>query len=123
MTSVIPAKRNDRRAASRYPVEKVVRFRVAGKALASSWKRGRTLDMSAAGIRIEIPEQFAPGTRLELSMDWTGLYHGKETMRLYLTATVVRSNQRGTSLRILRSRFSELRPAAVRPRQMERAVA
>jgi c-di-GMP-binding flagellar brake protein YcgR len=110
-------RRSDRRTATRFPVQKPVRFRVAGKQLAASWNKGQTLDMSATGILIEIPEKFAPGAKLELSMDWIGLYHGKESMRLYLTAIVVRTNQRGTALRIVRSRFSDLRQFAIRPRE------
>jgi hypothetical protein len=52
-------------------------------------------------------------------MDWTGLYHGRESVRLFVIAQVTRTGARGTALRILSHRFRDVTPARVRP---ERAV-
>ena len=114
---------HERRAISRYPLRKPVRYRAAGCALASLWKQGRALDMSARGILIDIPETMAIGTRLELAMDWTGLYHDRQVMRLFLIAAVTRTDKRRIALRILSHRFREVRPTAVRPQRAERKLA
>jgi len=70
--------------------------------------------MSAGGILIEISEAIPVGAKLELAMDWTGLYHGRDRMRLHLIAAAWRADGRGTALRILRHKFRYVRLAAVR---------
>jgi hypothetical protein len=114
---------HERRAMSRYPLQKPLRYRAAGGTLASLWKQGRALDMSAQGILIAIPETMAIGARLELAVDWTGLYHDRQAMRLFLIATVTGIENRGIALRILSHRFRDVRPTAVRPQRAERKLA
>jgi len=126
MTTVFTRQRQqgtNRRANFRYAVRIPLRYRRAGKAPDSVWKPGRSVDMSARGIRIEIPETMPKGSRLELSMDWPGLYHGTDMVRLFLAGYVTRVDGRGVALRILKHRFFV--PAVVRPRHAEgkRAVA
>jgi hypothetical protein len=114
---------NERRAMSRYAVQRPLRYRAAGCTLASVWKQGRALDMSARGILIDVPETPAIGTRLELAMDWTGLYHDRPVMRLFLIAAVTRIDKRRVALRIVSHRFRDVRPTAVRPQRAERKLA
>jgi len=107
MTSVLtPA---DRRSNRRYALDTAVRYRSANGPLNAAWKNGRVLNMSASGILIHAPESLAAGTKLELSMEWTGLHHGRETMRLFLIATVTRTGGRGAALHILSHRFRDVR--------------
>jgi hypothetical protein len=95
-----------------------LQYRASGSTPDSAWKRGRTLDISAGGILIDIPESMPVGSRLELVMDWPGLYHCRPMVRLFLTASVTRTaaNTNGTciALRILNHVFGDVRPAAVR---------
>jgi hypothetical protein len=107
----IPAERRSHR---RYSLEIPLRYRAANCPLKTCWKHGRALDMSAAGILIHLPEPVAIGTKLELAMDWTGLCHGREAMRLFLVASVTRHEPRGAALRILSHRFRDATPARVR---------
>jgi hypothetical protein len=79
--------------------------------------------MSASGILIHVPEQLAVGVKLELQMEWTGLYHGRQTMRLFLMASVTRTGGRGAALRILSHRFREANPVRVRAQRGQQAVA
>jgi hypothetical protein len=118
-----PSKRSDCRATTRYTVRSPLRYRGANSALNAAWKYGRTLDMSAGGILIDIPEAMAVGTKLELAMNWTGLYHNKQSMRLHMIAAVTRTDGRGTALRILKHRFCDAGPAAVRPQRAEKRLA
>jgi hypothetical protein len=102
----------NRRAGHRYAVTIPLRYRPAGGIRHSAWRRGRSLDMSATGIRIQIPEAARPGSRWELLMEWPGLYHGAEMVHLFLLASVTRADRRGVALRILSHRF--LTPAVDR---------
>jgi hypothetical protein len=79
--------------------------------------------MSAGGLLVDIPERFEIGTKWELAMDWTGLYHGCQSMRLSLIATVTRTGRGGTALRILSARFREANPTRVRLPRTEKNLA
>ena len=119
------SKPKDRRGASRYGVKMAFRYRAAGRAFDSSWKHGHTLNMSASGVLIDIPETKSVGSVLELAIDWPGLYHDKPMVRLFLTGSVSRIDGRSVALRILRHEFREVSvPAAsTRIQPEKRAVA
>ena len=119
MTSV--ATPSDRRSHRRFAIQTAMRYRAANGPLNAAWKNGRVLNMSASGILIEVPDSLAVGTKLELSMDWTGLYHGRQNMRLFLIASVNRTDSRGIALRILSNRFRDVSP--FRFQRVETAVA
>jgi c-di-GMP-binding flagellar brake protein YcgR len=112
----------NRRATNRYSVSLPLQYRAPDTNLPSGWKSGRLIDMSATGLRIEIPETVAEGTMLELALEWTALYHGRP-VRLFLIGTVVRVDARGTALRILSHQFREVRPSVLHPRRVERNLA
>jgi hypothetical protein len=104
----------DRRAFSRYPVNTPFVYRAPG----SGWKTGRTVDMSARGLLVDIPEPVVPGYTLDLAIDWPGLYHGKPAVRLMLAGSVVRIDPRGVALRILHHEFREIREHSHRRRSV-----
>ena len=104
----------ERRSHRRYTLEIPLRYRAANCPLRPVWKHGRALDMSAGGILIDLPEPVAVGTKFELAMEWTGLYHGRQAMRLFLVASVTRHDGRGAALRIVSHRFRDMTPARVR---------
>jgi hypothetical protein len=117
MTSVLTP--SERRSNRRYRLQIPVRYRAANGPLHSAWKGGHALDISASGILIQVPEPVAVGMKLELAMDWTGLYHDRQTMRLHLVAAVIRTDGRGTALRILSHRFRDASAMRVRLRRTE----
>jgi hypothetical protein len=121
MTSVLTP--SERRSNRRYPLQIPVRYRAANGPLNSAWKGGRALDMSASGILVHVPESVELGMKLELAMDWTGLYHDRPTMRLHLVAAAIRIDGRGTALRILSHRFRDASSMRVRLRRAEESQA
>ncbi len=92
----------NRRSTNRYEMSSALWYRAAGS---SGWKRGRTLDMSAGGMLIEIPEMMGVNTRLEIEMDWNGLFHGTGMLRLSVVGSVTRRDSRGIAVRILSHSF------------------
>lgn len=123
MTPALSRPVPNRRAAHRYSLNAPLQYRAPLSNLPSGWKGGRLIDMSGTGLRVEIPETVAEGTMLEFVMEWTGLYHGRSAVRLFLTASVVRVDARGTAMRILNHQFRDERPAVVRTRRVERNLA
>jgi hypothetical protein len=106
-----------RRANQRYTVRTPLQYRTAGGAIKAAWKSGETLDMSVDGIFIDAPGAAPVGTKLELEIDWPGLYHGKPMAHLLVIGSVVRNDGRGTALRILSHQFRYVRPTVVPSRR------
>jgi hypothetical protein len=77
--------------------------------------------MSAAGILLTADRAFPPGSQIQLSMDWPGLYHDAEQMLLVVTATVIRSAGKRTALQILHHEFLHV-AAAPRSRTITPAL-
>jgi hypothetical protein len=123
MTSEL--RQTDRRSHRRYPLQTPLRYRAANAPLNAAWKQGTALNMSADGILVQLGETVAVGAKLELAMEWPGLYHGRDKMRLFLTAAVTRCEAGRTAFRIVKHRFREVTAPRVRlPRtDKNRAVA
>ena len=113
-------KGKNRRMANRYAVRMVMQYRAKNDEVQSNWRRGNTLDMSVGGILIDIPP-VPIGSTVDLEIEWTGLYHGK-MVRLVLTGTVVRIDNRGTAIRILQHQFRDVRPAVIPSRRPQRSL-
>src|SRR5262245_44291833 len=89
----------DKRGANRYEVRTPLEYRVMDGETAFAWKHGMVRNMSANGILIEAAESLANGCMVEAAMDWPGLYHGKDAMRLVLCGRVVRTQDRVVAVR------------------------
>jgi hypothetical protein len=105
-------KGKSRRHAHRFAVQALLRYRTSGSVLNSAWKSSRTLNMSSGGVLIDTTEALPVGTRLELAIDWVGLYHGKPMVRLLVLGSVVRTDRCGTALRILSHQWQTQRGLA-----------
>jgi hypothetical protein len=98
-------KPEERRTTSRYAIKKTMEYRVTSGRTSLNWERGWTLDMSATGLLVQIPDSLPVGATLNAKIEWSGLYHGVHTVRLFLNCTVVRVDGRGTALRIVNHEF------------------
>jgi hypothetical protein len=139
MTSVLTGKRlltgtdqwksqtqaKNRRTANRYEIRMPLRYRPVGKVQNSAWKYGHTLNVSASGLLVKLPEATPVGSTLELAVDWPGLYFDRPMVHLLVVGYIARIEKRGTALRILSHRFREIGATAggSRNRQENRAVA
>jgi c-di-GMP-binding flagellar brake protein YcgR len=104
----VPANRwtKERRRKDRFSFVTSLQYRMRRD---TKWEgSGRTANMSAAGILIVADRAFQPGAQIEISLDWPGLYHNAERMRLVVSGAVVRSQGRRTALRILQHEFLEV---------------
>jgi hypothetical protein len=63
------------------------------------------LDMSATGIRFDATNPLAVGTAIDIVVDWPGIYHGGDEVRLFLSGTVCRTSLDGTALEITNHDF------------------
>jgi hypothetical protein len=79
--------------------------------------------MSAGGVLIDLPEAAAVGSTVELAIQWPGIYHGRQVVRLLLTACVSRVDSRGTAMQILSHQFRDVHSEVVLPAPRERRLA
>lgn len=103
----------NQRASTRYGFVTPLRYRVYRQAAIVTSGSGQTIDMCAGGIAIEIGKTVEPGAELELVLDWPGLYHGRQRMRLYVWGEVLRSCPSKTALRIVSHQFRDVAAQAV----------
>jgi hypothetical protein len=104
----------NQRKNTRYGMVTSLRYRVFRQAAITCSGSGQTINMSAGGMAIEIGRVLEPGTELELVLDWPGLYHARQRMRLFIWGEVVRSGEQSTAVRIVTHEFREAVAAATR---------
>jgi hypothetical protein len=103
----------NQRASARYGFVTPLRYRAFRQAAITTSGSGQSIDMSAGGMSIEIGKVLEPGIELELVLDWPGIYHGRQRMRLFVWGEVVRSDETKTALRIVTHEFRDAAARAV----------
>jgi hypothetical protein len=77
--------------------------------------RGRTVDMSAGGMLLELDRVVMPGSNLQLSLIWPGVFHGTGPLLLHVRGCVVRRAGGRAAIRIVNSEFRTASDLPVRP--------
>lgn len=84
----------ERRSRIRYPIALNVKYRTLGRYHRLSG-RGTTVDFSSTGVLIGGAQQMAPGTRLEINIEWPTLLDGLIPLQVVAIGRVVRSLDAG----------------------------
>jgi len=113
-------RKKERRSTQRYQLNFPLHYRTWYGSSTGEWKSGNSVDISVHGILIRANEKIPCGRRVEIEMDWPGVYHDKPMMRLFVAGKVIRSDRGGIALAILNHRFYE--PARPMERPVERAA-
>jgi hypothetical protein len=98
----LPASGNGRRSHRRYPIDLAIRCRglPSDRVLL-----GKIRDISSGGVRFTSSEILAPGTRVELSIDWPVLLDHACRLQLKCQGRVLRSDGHGTAIEMERHEF------------------
>lgn len=91
-----------RRSHFRFPIDLPIRCRPLTGHKCSS---GRIRDISSGGIRFVLPEVLAPGTSVELAIDWPVLHEGSSRLLLKCQGRIIRCHTTGTVVKIERHQF------------------
>ena len=103
-----PTDQSERRAFTRFPIERTIRYRVLVHGRVAQSGRGKTVNMSSGGLLIATDRVLSTGCRLEVEI--AGPFHtdDKIARRLILTGRIVRT-ETGTfplaGLKISRHKF------------------
>jgi hypothetical protein len=100
---------NGRRSDRRYPVDLGISCRALSRHTDRTVGRrvvlGRIRDISSGGVRFTSSELLAPGTKVELSIDWPVLLDGACRLQLKGRGRVLRSDEHGIAIKIERHEF------------------
>ena len=99
----------ERRQHQRFPITAQSRFVVSGG-------RGQatTIDISSGGVFMKTDETLPIGKQIQVLIDWPALLDQRCPLRLVINGKILRSDQTGTAIGILRYDF-RIRPKSAAP--------
>jgi hypothetical protein len=80
----------ERRAASRFPIERDVRYKVLNKKSNNEAGGGKTINMSSNGILFSADHVLQPGRTLEIAVSWPARLNNQTPLKLVARGRVVR---------------------------------
>ncbi len=95
----------ERRVAERFPMERQVRYKVAGRKGACQEGVGTTINMSSRGVLFTTGGPVAPGRRIEVSISWPAQLNENCALRLVAHGRVARSEGNAAAVEIGRYEF------------------
>jgi hypothetical protein len=105
----ICSRNSERRSHVRYRIDVAVRWRaLRGNKIGL----GQLYDISSAGIRIMSSNLLAPGSEVEVSIDWPTLLNANCSLKLKIRGLVTRNDQRSMAASILRYTFCDTNRSA-----------
>jgi hypothetical protein len=94
----------ERRSKLRFPLELGVSYRTLERESPLAGE-GRVVNMNRSGVLISSRHAIDPGTRLELSIEWPTLLHGRVPLRFVTVGEVVRSDASSFAVMLGRYQF------------------
>jgi hypothetical protein len=94
----------DRRKSKRLPIEREVRYRIAG----GQWDvygSGKTINMSSGGVLFTIDYALSEKQRIELFVSWPAKLNGAIPLQLVALGRVVRASETQAAIAIQRYEF------------------
>jgi PilZ domain len=105
MDDIISEICGDRRTRRRYEIDLVVQFKVFKNYQIIQTGKGKTINLSAAGIACQLDEILKPGSAIELAIAWPVLLNKTCPLKLVVSGKVVRSDAALTAVRMDRYEF------------------
>jgi len=99
----------ERRQHQRFPITAASRFIVSG-----SRGQATTTDISSGGVYLKTEQILPIGKQIQVLIDWPALLDQRCPLRLVITGKILRSNEGGTAIGILRYDF-RIRPKSAAP--------
>jgi hypothetical protein len=96
--------RPERRGSHRFSIECRAQYRIVGAAFQVSGC-GETVDISNRGVLLTADQILAPGSRIEVRIDWPAKLDGRIPLQLVIQGQVVRSVNRTNALSIGRHEY------------------
>lgn len=95
----------ERRRSSRFPIEREVRYKTLNHRAEQIIGVGRTLNISSSGVLFTTEHEFAPGTKVEVSISWPAQLNEKCMLNLVARGRIVRCGEGTAALQIQQYEF------------------
>jgi|SRR5271157_1010471 len=100
--------RRERRCGERFPIHMDLSYYLSHEREPISEGSGTTVDISSTGVLFRPGGVCPQDAAAELYIDWPALYDNAVPLKLAVVGLVVRSDRRGTAVRIVRYRLKSL---------------
>jgi len=95
----------ERRASSRFPIEREVRYRVLNQRSLKETGLGKTVNMSSSGILFTTEHVLLPGRSLEVAINWPAQLNENCPLKLVARGRVVRAETGRAAIEIQHYEF------------------
>jgi len=95
----------DRRASSRFPIEREIRYKVLTKKNSEEIGVGKTVNMSRKGVYFTTDRMLPAGRRVEISISWPAQLNHRCALQLVARGSVVRCENGGAAMEIEQHEF------------------
>jgi hypothetical protein len=113
----------DRRASTRLPIERDVRYKLLGKGgFVAQTGEGKTLNISSAGALFTTQTELPEKQLIELAVNWPARLNGRLPLNLVIRGRVVRSHETQAAIEIQQYDFKTRRfrsRSGINPLKME----
>lgn len=96
---------NERRAKTRFPIRRELRYKLLQDDVAVEFGMGETIDMASGGMAFQIEHPLTVGAFVELSISWPVLLGGSCAMRLIVFGRIVRAWGKTSACRVDKYEF------------------
>ncbi len=106
--------RPDRRLHTRYPIRLDLQYKLLNQGVVNRTGSGRTLNMGTGGIFFESKRPLPHDDEIDLEMTWPVLLDGVCPLKLIVHGRIVRSDNKGTAVRVRSYDFRTSKRSATR---------
>jgi hypothetical protein len=104
LTAFSDASPMERRSKVRFPLELRVSYRTIGRRSPCSGE-GWVVNMNRGGVLVSAEHEVDVGARMELSIEWPSLLHGRVPLRFVTVGAVVRCDASSFAVMLVRHQF------------------
>ena len=90
LTGQLTGSSSERREASRFPIEREVRYKVLNKKDNNEAGLGKTINMSSNGILFSTEHVLLPGRAIEIAVSWPAQLNNTTPLKLVARGRIVR---------------------------------
>jgi hypothetical protein len=101
----LPQDSSERRAATRFPIERDLRYKLLNKKNPNEAGAGKTINISSNGILFNVEQALQPGHTLEIAVSWPAQLNNTTPLKLVARGRVVRCDHGTAAIEIQHYEF------------------
>jgi hypothetical protein len=106
---------DDRRRATRFPIERLILFQTTGRRQAPTSGLGQTINISSTGVLFSTDEPLSPGRSIRVAISWPARLDSSVGLQLVARGRIVRCDGGNAAVRIQRYEFRTRPKHALNP--------